>query len=556
MEKYLTRKWLCCAVVGFVALVLWGRTVTYDFVWDDGLYITDNDGLRSLANIPKFFYTKDLQSGEKPSIAYRPIRNTAFTLLIAAGGKPEPQPWVFHLANILCNAIVASLLYLVVLELFQRLAGELSPSAQLAALFVALGFAVHPVISEVVCWAKSLEDLLAATFMLISALALLKWETGKRNYLIALACFGLAIFCKESTAPFALATVFLFRSCHQHTWRQSAILAAPFFGVTLLYMTAQHLVMGHISQCPPLSGSYVQTLVDMFPVAQQYFRLLWGIPPFCADYNFMVGAPSHTFFSAADLGGLFIILFFGGVATWLWCRRPDWRISAFGLVWIALFLLPVSNIIPMMQFMAERFLYLPLMGFMLALGGIFYRVENYSKLATRLPAVALLVIWSATSLARMGIWHDNLTLFISTEMDHPGIKRVEKNAVAAIVRLPQIVAGENATKLTPAEAAPILATLERARRIFPENDVLTAYVGLTDVKIGQFTRAIALLELATRQHPASAERWYDLAGVYHLTGQDDKARQACAESLRLDPQFAGSLRLNHQLSAPVPGAAN
>ena len=278
--------------------------------------------------------------------------------------------------------------------------------------------------------------------MLAAARSLLKWNQGGRGYGAALVWFLLAVFSKESAAPFALAVFFLLHGFHKLPWRRSAKLAMPFLLVAFFYAACQRWVMGRSSQCPPLSGTYGQTLIDMFPVGAEYWRLLLGIPPFCADYNFMVGAPPHPFLSGAVLGGVFLLLFFGALAAWLW-RRPQWRMSAFGLVWIALFLLPVSNLVPMMQYMAERFLYLPLMGFLLALGGVFL---NFSRLRPRLAAAAaaaLIVIWTGASLNRMGIWRDELTLFVRTELEHPGIKRVEKNAVSAVLRLPQVAAGRD-----------------------------------------------------------------------------------------------------------------
>ncbi len=212
--------------------------------------------------------------------------------------------------------------------------------------------------------------------------------------------FLLAVFSKESAVPFAMAVFFILYGFHKLPWRRSLKLAVPFLSVVFFYAMCQRLVMGRSSQCPPLSGSYAQTLIDMLPVGPEYLRLLLGIPPFCADYNFMVGAPPHSFFSGTVLEGVFLLLFFCVLSAWLW-RRPQWRLSALGLIWVALFLMPVSNLVPMMQYMAERFLYLPLMGFLLALGGAFLTIPRL-RLAVAATAVALTFIWTGTSLSRMG----------------------------------------------------------------------------------------------------------------------------------------------------------
>ncbi len=545
-QKFLSKNGLCCGFIGLFALLLWGQTARFDFVWDDGVYITQNMSIRSLANFPKFFCRMEAQSAETPSISYRPLRNTFYALLYALDGKETPQPWIFHLANVLWHGAAAMLLFLVALLLCQRLTGGVSTAERMASLLIALGFAAHPVISEAVCWAKCLDDLMAAVFVLAAARSLLQWNQGGRGYGAALVWFLLAVFAKESAAPFALAVFFLLHGFHKLPWRRSAKLAMPFLLAAFFYAACRHWVMGRSSQCPPLSGTYGQTLIDMFPVALEYWRLLWGIPPFCADYNFMVGAPPHPFLSVGVLGGVFLVLFFGALAAWLW-RRPEWRMSAFGLVWMALFLLPVSNLVPMMQYMAERFLYLPLMGFLLALGGVFLNFSRFRPRLAAAAAAALMVIWMGASLNRMGIWRDALTLFVRTEFEHPGIKRVEKNAVSAVLRLPQVAAGQTAKKLSPEQAEEIIATLQKARQLYPENDKLTTQLGLTEAKIGRWREAVALLELAVRQNPGFSERWYNLASVYERTGQPAKARQACAQALLLNPNFEAAHRLQTEI---------
>jgi tetratricopeptide (TPR) repeat protein len=203
--------------------------------------------------------------------------------------------------------------------------------------------------------------------------------------------------------------------------------------------------------------------------------------------------------------------------------------------------------------MAERFLYLPLMGFLMALGGMFLNVSRV-RAGLAAAAAALIVIWTGTSLSRMGIWRDELTLFLGTELEHPGIKRVEQNAVGAVLRLPLITAGRTARELSPEQAGPMIATLQRARQIYPENDALTTQLGIIEMKTGQLREAVALLELAVRQNPGSAERWYNLASIDRLAGQPHKAQEACAQALRLDPQDQEALHLQSELAQDLKSA--
>ncbi|MGD0812517.1 MAG: tetratricopeptide repeat protein [Verrucomicrobiota bacterium] len=571
LEKYLSRTWACCGLIWLFTILVWGNTVRFGFVWDDSVLVVQNTSIRSLKNLPAIFTSVKAQSAEVvPS--FRPVRTAFYALLQAIGGRAEPQAWIFHLSNVLWHGLAAMLLFSVVALLCQRVAGATPPAARLTALLVALGFAAHPVVSEAVCWVKCLDDLMAAVFVLAAMRSLLLYEplslpsprlagrgdhwksmSATAHYASALVFFLLAAFSKESAVPLALIVFVVFARVLKLPWRRSAALTTAFLAVAGFYVVYRHLVLGQSAQCAPLSGSYGQTLVDMLPVALEYWRLLWGIPPFCADYDFMVGAPPHPFLSGAVLGGVLLVLFFVALAAWLW-RRPEWRMSAFGLIWLGLFLLPVSNLLPMMQYMAERFLYLPLMGFLLALGGAFL---NGSRLRPRLAATAaaaLIAIWTGTSLGQMGAWRDDLTLYMRTEFQHPGIKRIEHNAVASVFALPQMTKWRTAKTLTPEQADQIITTLQRARQIYPENDRLTTQLGLTDAKIGRWREAVAWLELAARQNPGFSERWFNLASVYERTGQPAKAREACAEALRLDPRFEMARRLQREIEKELKTA--
>jgi len=554
-ERYLARNWLCCGVIGLFALLVWAQTVSYGFVWDDEILVLRNQSIRSFRNLPAIFSRLDAQSQEAAP-SFRPVRTAFYALLYALDGKETPQPWIYHLSSVAWHGAAAMLLFLVALLLWERLTGGITTAARTAALLIALGFAANPANSEAVCWIKCLDDLMAGVFVLAAARAVLKWNGGQRGLWAALGWFLLAAFSKESAAPFAVVVFLLFYGFHKLPWRRSLHLTVPFLLVALFYAGWRQAVIGRASQCPPLSGTYGQTLIDMCPVVTEYARLLWGIPPFCVDYNYMVAEPPYAFLSGRVLGGLALALLACGLAVWLW-RRPRWRLTAFGLAWLGLFLLPVSNLIPMMQYMAERFLYLPMMGFLLALGGAFLNFSRPRLVA--FVAAGVVCAWIMGGVHRMGIWQDGLMLFVQTEYEHPGIKRVEQNAVAAIFGLPQMEAlypdyrktgsVRMADSVTPEQGEAILRTLEEARRLYPENALLTTDLGFVEAKMGRWPEAVGLLELAVRQKPDSAQYRLNLASIYLTTGQTAKAKEACAEALRLKQEFEDARSLQAKIES-------
>ena len=542
---------LCFLIVACLALAAWGRAVTFGFVWDDHYFILDNQAIRSVKSIPAMFDSR-IAEADNPSEFpnFRPLRNVAYSLLYLLGGRPQPQPWIFHLANVLGHAVAAMLLFAVASLLFRPLGQDVG---RWAAFWTAAAFALHPAVSEVVCWAKSLDDILAAVFVLAAARQLLLWQGRPPRYLAAVGFFVLAIYSKESAVPFAALVFFLFRAVHQFPWRRSAMLTFPFLAVAGIYMLHRSLVLGGSAQCAPISGSYGQTLLDTIPACAIYFRLLWGIPPFSVDYTDMHG--HLRFLSPPVLAGLIVLLGWGAAAAWAW-RKENFRLAAFGLLWLGFFLLPVANIVPMMQYLAERFLYLPLAGWLLALATVLAQVPN-RRVASVVMAL-LLLFWLPVSLAREAVWRDEVTLFVHSSLARPQNKRLRENAVVAIFSLPQMAStfglDETTRRLRVAASIPrargdaILQTLTEARAIFPDEERFTAALGITRALLGQITNAIPLLELATRQGANDPECWIDLGTAYSLEKNWPKARASWQAALRLDP--TNRLALEHLRALP------
>lgn len=541
-------------LIALTVLLVWGHTVGYEFVWDDRQFIQELPSIRSLKNIPEVFYSLAAQSSFPEGFKlFRPLRTAHYALLYFLGGKGDPQPWLFHLANLIWHAGTAMLLYSVALLLLhERGAGEEPPYAPWFALLTAVAFAAHPVVSEVVCWAKSLDDIMAACFTLAATRALLRWKSDRRNYVWALLWFLLAVYSKESAVPFAVVAFVIFYKVHAVPWRQSCRYAAGFSALAVGFLIHRHLVIGQSSQTAPISGSYGQTLLDMLPVVSQYLRLLCGVPPFRIDYSFM---PGHERWSSPEvLIGAMLLVAAVCLVGWLW-RRPRFGRAAFGLCWFGLFLLPVSNLLPMMQYMAERFLYLPLVGWLVAWAALLLKLERPRFSAVLYALVAL--TWMGISWDRSFIWRDELTLFVQSSLQRPRTQRVEDNAVAAIFNLPHIQAvfhrdpGSRKIRMVradlPPQLDPVFKTLTEARRLFPDNEDVATALAILYAKTGRYDRAIPLFESVTRRHPTNPIFWSDL-GQACLEARDwEKARDALARALALEPDNLEALRASSSL---------
>jgi hypothetical protein len=554
MSRFLAKKWPPFLLLVIATLLVWGQTVTFSFVWDDDYFIRDLPSVRSVRHIPEMFYRLDAQATLPEDFrVFRPIRTAHYALLHFLDGQEIPQPWIYHLANVLWHGGTAMMLFAALTLLLPRWGNHLSAAeARPWAFGIALAFAVHPAVSEVVCWAKSLDDILAAFFTLAALRELLLPPENQAARWRGLVFFALAVYSKESAMPFAVIPLIVYRKIHRLPWKESIVRTATFFVIGLVYLAHRHLVIGRSSQSGPISGTYGQTLIDMLPVVPKYFRLLFGIPPFCIDYSYLHGG--HPFCSMEVVAGLTLLLALMGIGFLAW-RRPGFEPVGFGLLWTGLFLLPVSNLLPMMQYMAERFLYLPLIGWLVALGAIASRFPRQTIIRT--AAFAIILLWAITAWNRSWIWKDRVTLFVRSSQEGPKTQRVEDNAVSAILELPLLreffstdATGSNVNAHAmpdPAANARVLSALAQAWQLYPSNYNILSYYGIALAVTAQPEKALPLLKQAAGLQPRNPVRWLNLARAALDARQPALAASALENADRLAHDNPAVLQVRFKL---------
>jgi protein O-mannosyl-transferase len=504
-------RWIEYALIVLVTLAVWGHTLRFGFVWDDWRFIVENQSIQSFNGLPAMLGSLEGQSSLPEKFClYRPVRTVAWAVLVQLGGGPPANPVIFHAANLIGHALAAMLLCSVSMRLIQRFGGVSSRSSRIAALLVGLAFVVHPVVSEVICWAKSFDDILVAIFCLTAMSQLLSWKDGQNTRLwVAIGFFGLAVYSKESGVSFALVTLAYFWILLRLPFLCSLKLSSGFFVIAAIFIVHRHFVIGQTSQQEPLSGSYWQTLVDTIPCAVAYVRLALGIPPFNIAYVHL--EQGQKLVSGPVLVGASVILLVMTVAVAA-ARSERWKLAGFGLLWGAAFFVPVSNIVPMMQFMAERFLYLPLIGFLLSGAAVLLQVA--AKRIVLIGVCAGIAIWAFIARDRSLVWSDDLTLFVHTSMSGPRHWVIENNAASAILRIPHVkraILPQGREKPSEADLNHSIQTLTTARKAFPANASLAQALGVCWANRGDLTKAIECFRDAAESNPREVTHCRSLA---------------------------------------------
>ncbi|OGV64015.1 MAG: hypothetical protein A3K19_04410 [Lentisphaerae bacterium RIFOXYB12_FULL_65_16] len=582
-----------------IALLTYLPTLQHELVWDDFGVITHNRSLRSLPLALRALVAAPAAGvGEPydPSVEitrenFRPLRTLAHALVYAVWGA-EPAP--YHALNLLLHVAVC-------FSLFQLLC-LLCPGNTLGCFLGTALFALHPVNTEVVCWAKEAEDLLAALFVLWTALTWLRLRSDRvdrRGVVVCAVLFLGALLSKESA---------VFLPVWLGAWLWLERVSGPAFA-SRRGASVECRVSGKVTaeDCPGDQATDAGDLDspgcarDMVPnrvEATGVKRNGWGerhgsrgwavfvtgllVVVGLAWRHHVLGRTSQAGFVTGDCWTTWLsmprvflrylrlevlpvglladyhgfpragsmtdavawgytacfLMVVGLLSWWLWRRR-----LLAGWLWFWLALAPVMNLIPMLQLGAERFLYLPTMGIsiILAQSGL-GRTRSRTVLAV---VTAVLCLLAALTLDRSRVWRNELSLWETTVRQMPRDGRAQRNLAKALL-----------ARNRAGEALPILLTL-RANIPSAEHTMLLGYalcgVGrveegvplLCEARAGTVLNDLGA-EAAQRREWTLAERYFSLA--LEMDPRDTRYRQNL-DLLQREMQAAGVVPLRQKRPA-------
>lgn len=395
------------------------------FVQDDLPLILRNETIHTLSRPDRFFTTPYWHDPFPPAL-YRPLATTGLALQWKAGSAtPAVYRWVS--AALLAGAAIA-LFELAALIL------PLAAAAAASALFV-----VHPVHVESTAMGVNQGELAVALLLCWASAWYIK-ERNRRN-LRPSAVAGIPVLYlaaglfKENglVLPGLLLAAELTVIRNPEAWRVRVRRLRPFYlGLGLaaaLILAARTAVLGGnvvgtFTANALVGAGLVGRSLTMLGVVPEWTRLLFWPAQLQADYgpNEIVTA---TGWGVAQWAGLGVLAAGGFILLAARRRLPA---LAFGLCWMAVALIPVSNVlVPTGITLAERTLFLASAGAALTAGAIlslaWHTGGGKAPSAVRWGAVALVVLlvtlgaWRSRSRVRM--WQDQKTLLHQTVADAP-----------------------------------------------------------------------------------------------------------------------------------------
>jgi protein O-mannosyl-transferase len=380
---------LAAVGLGLLALLGTAGIVGYPFVQDDSGVIVGNALIREWSGLWRAFgapYWPPLNSGE----LYRPISTAGFTAQWILGGG---TPLLFRITSLL--------LYVASVLAVWRLLRTLVPAG--AAWLGAALFAVHPVHVEAVAVAVNQSELIVALLLITAVVVRIRVQRDQLSVrsggILLWVLFVLGIFTKEHALvlPGLLFAVDLFidagreplrKRLRRWRWHYALLVVTA-----VIFWTIRTRVLGpgagtQVAEAL-LDSSMAQRAWTMVGVPAEWLRLFLWPAHLQVDWNLNEWVATRGW-TSRESSGVFALLAFAAALAASWRRR---LITAFGLVWMALALAPVSNLLlPTGIILAERTLFLPSVGLVIVaadlIGALQTRWSPPSALLGRLGLLA------------------------------------------------------------------------------------------------------------------------------------------------------------------------
>jgi tetratricopeptide (TPR) repeat protein len=421
-----------------IVFLCYANALSNGFVFDDHVILQNNPLLRKIANIPHLLVA-----------GFRPLREISYVLDFALWGE---RPFGFHLTNILIHAANTVLVFL----LMRRMIGDV-PSAVVGALV----FAIHPIQADAVTYISGRRDVLFSLFFLASFYSYLTYRRLSRDQSLTshrrseFSWFGLfllfwllSLMSKEMAASLP-GVVFVWSFCDAwdtkvKSWGRRFLravreafgrdkwlyitlsAAAPVYGWYVIYVKGSSVRARGFDYW---GGTFYTNMLTVIRVHAWYLKQLVYPTPIVQYYGaFDISA------SLLEWRVILAIFIVGVVVITGFLLLDRERLMAFAVLSYFVLLLPVSQIIPHHELLADHYLYLPLMSVGLFAAVLVRRLSVKPDLVRRVAystATVLLVALGIMTVSRNRVYRNDLTLWQANYAETPNSIRAAFNLGSA-----------------------------------------------------------------------------------------------------------------------------
>lgn len=531
--RTVSKTWFRCLVLGLAGIGPHLPALQGQLIWDDGYLASGNPFIKSPLLILEAFRHYLFLDSYSPH--YRPVQNISYILDYLFWNT---DPTGFHLSNIAWHVGSGILLYLLLNRLFKCLGKSESNATAVvsaAAFSIALLWVIHPVHSAAVDYISGRADSLAFFFSCGSWLLYLRGRDSLRPvgrwiyFLLAGSSLLLALCSRESACLWVV--IFL---AHLFSFEKGLALRAKCFvlvaclGFVGVYAGLRQLPSQRAVSSAPSGWIAPMRAVLMVRALGDYGRLmLW---PSNLHMERTVFDPdsfetNQSWRNNAEVEYLSVLglLVAAAFAFGAFRKGRGRSLRAFGALWFLVAFLPISNLLQLNATVAEHWLYLPSVGFLIFLIGCCLELPRQAlRLAPAFVLVALLAL-SARTFVRSTDWADAETFYRRT-------LAAGGTSVRVALNLGQVYSSRG-------EHAKAEALFRRVLKICPDYPIARTNLGDALLQQGKteeanaiFAAANKLAEEARKDHPRTWIAALNVAHLYHKEHNDAAALAVLAKA--------------------------
>lgn len=540
--------WIC----GILGFILYLNTVNHLYVLDDFSIIKENTMTKKGVSAMKDIFTHSYRDGfnKDESGLYRPLSKAMFAIeWQIAPDKPSFSHWV----NVILYGLSCALLFVVLQKILKT-----NPIIPLAATIL---FAAHPIHTEVVANIKSRDEILSFLFIIISMLFVYRYaEENKPKYLfVALAGFFLSLLSKESSITYLAVvpvTIYFFTKA---SLQKLLVATGAMAGVVLVYLLIHQSIIGSVGldNVPVVDNSLFATTdktvqkATAISILGRYLKLLFVPYPLSCDYSYNTIPLVNNFGDPVFLLSLLLHL---GIFAYAIVKIKKKTLLSYAILFYFITMSIASNVFYLIGTnMAERLLYLPSLGFTLAVAILLARLfkvneqTNYGNISSffegnRKVIIVLLVIiipFSILTWSRNADWKSVKTLF-----DHD-VKVVPNSAHMLFYHANMMTNKDSLAKMPPVEKEAVmkyaLDELQRALKIYEQFPDAHNQVGKIQYEFKQYDNARKSYQRALELNNSNATYHNNFGTCLFVTGQYAEAEKAFRKAIELQPSYPDAL---------------
>src|SRR5947199_435090 len=506
------RAWFFAVLLAALTIFAYRAAWNGGFLWDDDVYITNNELLTAPDGLRRIWFSLDSPS------QYFPLVYSTFRIEHALWGL---NPTGYHWVNLLLHVANALLVWRVLARLNV-------PGAWLAGAV----FALHPVQVESVAWITERKNVLMGFFFLLTLLAWLAFvdELTKRPwrfYVLALILYMLALSAKATacTLPAALFLILWLQKKAINWKRIFEILPFLVLGLAmgLLAMWWERYHQGTSRAAITFLSPIERVLVASRSVWFYLSKLIWpsNLTFIYPKWNI---SPEHL------LDYVWLVAAVAVCTAIYWLRRYTGRSVEVAAAFFVATLSPVLGFIMLFPYrytyVADHYQYLACIGpIALASAGIVSLSHKFSQYRTAIISAALLVIPSLGALTwrQAAAYSDIETLWHTTLAKNPGCWMAHTNIGLVLFQKGQI---DDA-----------IAHYRSALQMQPDWWDAEYNLGTALTAKGEVEEAIVHCEKAVSMRPTDPDAQVSLGNLLFQKGRIDDAIAHYQKAITVSPDY-------------------